>query len=101
MSQPTLVPTQEKLFERLADLPDEAERRELLSRNPSLRSPGAVTALTDLVRDKIRVDVLRALRMADLALTISQDINDTESLARCASSEGKRSIRPGRTRLRG
>lgn len=59
MSQPTPAPTQEELFERLADLPDEAARRVFLSRNLSLLSPEAVTALTDLVREKIRVDVPR------------------------------------------
>ena len=47
-----------------------------------MRQPEAVTALTEMVREKIRVNVERALSLADLALSISHEIADQGSLAR-------------------
>ena len=82
MSQPTPATNQEKLFEQLGELPDEASRREFILPNPSLLKPEVVTALTDHVREQIRVDVQRALRLADAALFIATTIDDKESLAR-------------------
>ena len=43
---------QEKLFEQLAELPDEASRREFLSRNPGLIKAEIVTELTDQAREQ-------------------------------------------------
>jgi CHAT domain-containing protein len=81
VTQPAAAKHQE-LFEQLADVPDEAGRRELVSRHPSLLKPDVVTELTDQVREQIRVDVQRALHLADAALFIAGAIDDRESLAR-------------------
>jgi CHAT domain-containing protein/tetratricopeptide (TPR) repeat protein len=73
---------QEQLFAQLAELPDDAARREFLSRNPNLLKPEVVTGLADQTREKIRVDVRQALSLADVALIIATDLDNKESLAR-------------------
>ena len=82
MTRSPSAESQQELFGQLADRPDEAGRREFLSRSPSLLKPEVVTDLTDQVREQIRIDVQRALRLADAALTIAGAIDDKESLAR-------------------
>ena len=72
----------EKLFEQLAGLPDKDGRHEFISQHPSLLDPGVVTRLTDHVREQIRVDVQRALDLAESALAIAGELDDNESLAR-------------------
>ena len=67
MTEPAPAENQEKLLQQFADLPDESGRHEFLSRNPTLLRPEIVTALADQAREKIRVDVQQALRLADAA----------------------------------
>ena len=64
MTEPAPAENQEKLLQQFADVPDESGRREFLSRNPVLLRPEIVTALADQAREKIRVDVQQALRLA-------------------------------------
>jgi len=82
MTEPAPAENQEKLLQQFADLPDESGRHEFLSRNPTLLRPEIVTALADQAREKIRVDVQQALRLADAALAIAGHIDNKESLAR-------------------
>ncbi len=41
-----------------------------------------MTELTEQVREQVRVDVQQALRMADAVLTIANQLNDNQGLAR-------------------
>ncbi len=82
MTEPPLVENQQKLLQEFADVPDESDRHEFLSRNSTLLRPEIVTALADQAREKIRVDVQQALRLADAALAIAGHIDNKESLAR-------------------
>ena len=81
MTAPTPA-NQDTLFAQLADLPDDATIRAFISRHPSLLNPEAVTQLTDQVREQIRVDVQRALRLAEAALAIAGELDDKASRAR-------------------
>ena len=82
MTKPPPKENQEELVEQLADLADEAVRHEFLLRNPALLKPEVVTELADQVRQKIRVDVQQALRLAEAALAIASDLDHKESRAR-------------------
>jgi len=69
-------------MEKLLALDDETRRAAFLSRNRSLLRTDLVTKLTDQVREKVRVDVQQALRLADAALDIAHKLDDKGSLAR-------------------
>src|SRR5580704_5715129 len=79
---PRRPPSEQALMEKLLALDDETRRAAFLSRNRSLLRTDLVTKLTDQVREKVRVDVLQALRLADAALDIAHKLDDKGSLAR-------------------
>lgn len=54
----------------------------VLSRNRAFLKPEIVTQLSDQVREQVRVDVTRALRIANVALHIADKLNDHQSRAR-------------------
>jgi CHAT domain-containing protein/predicted negative regulator of RcsB-dependent stress response len=72
----------EQLQQELVNLHDEARQTEFLLLHPALVRPEIVQELTDRTREQIRVDIQRALRMADAALVIANRLNQKESLAR-------------------
>ena len=71
-----------RLLKKLLDLEDDARRAKFLSLNRSLLRPEIVTELADQVREQVRVDVQRALRMANAALHIADKLADPESRGR-------------------
>ncbi len=75
-------PSHDDLLHRFADLHDEASIREFIASNQALLRPEVVTELTDRVREQVRVDVPKALRMADAALQLATHLNDQASRAR-------------------
>ncbi len=82
MTRPRRPQTEQALVEKLLALEDEARRAAFLSRHRSLLRPDLVTKLTEQVRDRVRVDVQQALRLADAALSIAHKLKDKGSLAR-------------------
>ena len=69
------------LLKKLADLDDEARLKSFVSRNRVLADPTIVAQLSEQVREQVRVDVPRALRMANAALHIADKLKDHESQA--------------------
>jgi CHAT domain-containing protein/tetratricopeptide (TPR) repeat protein/predicted negative regulator of RcsB-dependent stress response len=82
VTSPENSPASERLQQELVDLHDGARQTEFLLLHPALVRPEIVQELTDRTREQIRVDIQRALRMADAALVIANRLNQKESLAR-------------------
>jgi CHAT domain-containing protein len=68
-------------LEELAGLADDAGRRKFLARHRALLRPEVVSDLADNVREQVRVDVPRALRLAEAAIAIAQKLKNKESKA--------------------
>jgi len=82
MTAPRRPANRELLLNKLVDLDDEASQAKFVSRNKVLLRPELVAELADKVREQVRVDVRRALRMANAALHIAEKLNQNESRAR-------------------
>ncbi|MGA9981328.1 MAG: CHAT domain-containing protein [Candidatus Sulfotelmatobacter sp.] len=74
-------PNREQLLQELAGLPNDARRQKFFQRHRSLLKSEVVTELAEQVREQVRVDVPRALRLADAAVFISQKLKSKESKA--------------------
>ena len=72
----------DSLLNKLVDLQHEASLKRFVSRNRVLLRTEVVAELTDRVREQVRVDVRRALRMANAALHIANQLKDDGSRAR-------------------
>jgi CHAT domain-containing protein len=70
------------LLKELVELNDEASQAEFVWQNQILLQPDVVTHLTEQVREQVRVEVSRALRIANVALKIANQLGDHESRAR-------------------
>jgi CHAT domain-containing protein len=70
-----------KLIGKLSRLRDETSRRTYVSRHPRVIDPIVVEQLADAAREHIRVDIARALSLAESAVLIASHLNDGESLA--------------------
>jgi CHAT domain-containing protein/predicted negative regulator of RcsB-dependent stress response len=79
---PENPPASEQLQRELVDLNDDAQQKDFLLLHPSLVSPETVHELTDRTREQIRVDIQRAVRIADAALTIANRLKEKGPLAR-------------------
>ncbi len=71
----------EEICSELGRLPDEAGRRDFLDRRPQLVSLKVVKQLTEAVRGAVRVDVRKALDLAEAALVIARELKTSEALA--------------------
>lgn len=78
----------ENLCAELGQLPDEASRRSFLEATPELRDIQIVRQLAEAVRTAVRVDVRRALALAEAALVIAQSLNLDEALALALRAKG-------------
>ena len=78
----------EELLEQLCSLPDRKQCDETLERHPALFSARIVTFLTENVRQKVRSDTQKAIRIADLAISIARRIDDPDALARSFRARG-------------
>ncbi len=79
--KPPDQPSTKELFREFALLSNKEVRRKFLAGHESLSQPDAVRQTADWVREEIRVDIPRALLMADAALFIAESLGDQESLA--------------------
>ncbi len=71
----------ETLCFELARLPDQASQKDLLNRFPEYIDMQFVTQLAEAVRSAVRVDVQRALGLAEAALAIARELRTNEALA--------------------
>jgi CHAT domain-containing protein len=82
LTPPAPGPTPAQLLEELAAFDDEAGRADFLAQHPRLLGPEVVAELTELVREQVRVDLQQALRIADAALGIANQLGDNLALAK-------------------
>jgi hypothetical protein len=66
----------EQLLGELAGLTNEARRQKFLQQHRSLLQPEVVSELAEKVREQVRVDVPRALHLAEAAIAISQKLKN-------------------------
>ena len=71
----------ERIFDRLAALPDDPSRAEFLIRHPRLLAPSFVTRLDGVVSTLVRVDLNKAGGLANAAIAIAEKLGDKESTA--------------------
>ncbi len=71
----------EEICSELGRLPDEASRRRVLLSSPQLINKDTVKQLAEAVRMAVRVDVRKALALAEAALVIARELHTTEELA--------------------
>jgi CHAT domain-containing protein len=71
----------EQLLRELAGLTNDARRQKFLQQHRSLLQPEVVSELAEKVREQVRVDVPRALHLAEAAIAISQKLKNKESKA--------------------
>lgn len=70
------------LLNKLSELEGEASLKRFVARNRGLLKDDVVTELTERVREQVRVDVPKALRIANAALHIANRLQGEESRAR-------------------
>jgi len=78
----------ERLFAQLARLPDDRSRRKFLSQHPTLVRLEVVARLSEVVLQKVRVDVREALALAEAAELIARRLRKPEALARSLRAKG-------------
>jgi CHAT domain-containing protein len=78
----------ERLLEKLGALADRTSRRRFLSRHPRLLRPEVVARLSEIVPQKVRVDVKEALALAEAAELIARRLRSTEALAQGLRAKG-------------
>jgi tetratricopeptide (TPR) repeat protein len=71
----------QQLLRELAGLTSDARRQKFLQQHRSLLQPEVVSELAEKVREQVRVDVPRALHLADAAIAISRKLKNKESKA--------------------
>jgi CHAT domain-containing protein/predicted negative regulator of RcsB-dependent stress response len=71
----------EQLLQELATISNDARRQKFLQQHRSLLQSEVVAELAEKVREQVRVDVPRALRLADAAVAISRKLKSKESKA--------------------
>src|SRR5690349_3525605 len=73
--------TREAAIEELARTQDEAEREQVVKRNPSLLRAEIVTELLAKVVERVRVDLHQARALAEAALLIANKLGGKEEIA--------------------
>jgi CHAT domain-containing protein len=81
MSVPREAPGQDRLIGKLAELRTRAEREQFLRSRPEAHRRELVIALDLEVTRRVRVDLKKALALAESAVFIAQAISDPTSLA--------------------
>jgi len=78
----------ERLYAQLAKLADDRARRAFLARHPVLRRREVVSRLSELVPQRVRVDVQEALALAEAAELIARRLRSREALAQSLRAKG-------------
>ncbi len=85
---PAAARREERLLEKLGELPDAERRRAFLGRHPRLVRAEVVARLSEMVPRKVRVDVKEALALAEAAELIARRIRRREALAQALRAKG-------------
>ena len=80
-SKPRSKSDREQLLQELAGLTTDARRQKFFRQHRSLLNPEVVSELAAKVVEQVRVDVSRALHLADAAVAISEKLKSKESKA--------------------
>jgi len=80
--------SEERRFAELARLADKRSRRAFLSRHPGLLRPEVVARLSEIVPQRVRVDVQEALALAEAAELIARTLRSPEALAQSLRAKG-------------
>jgi CHAT domain-containing protein len=83
-----LAPEEEELLEQLSGLTDPQQCEEILERHPALISTRLINFLTEDVRQKVRSDTQRAIRIAEIAISIARRLDDPDAAARAFRARG-------------
>ena len=78
----------ERLYAQLAKLPDDRSRRTFLSKHPVLLRRETVARLSEIVPQRVRVDVKEALALAEAAQLIARRLRNPEALAQSLRAKG-------------
>ncbi|PYQ53225.1 MAG: hypothetical protein DMF78_09540 [Acidobacteria bacterium] len=78
----------ERLYAEMATLADERSRRRFLLRHPGLVRAETVARLSEMVPQRIRIDVKEALALAESAELIARKLRLAEPLARSLRAKG-------------
>jgi CHAT domain-containing protein/predicted negative regulator of RcsB-dependent stress response len=78
----------ERLLGEMAALTDAPSRRKFLSRHPGLVRADAVARLSEMVPQRVRVDVKEALALAEAAELIARRVRSPEALAQGLRAKG-------------
>ncbi|HEX7961022.1 MAG TPA: tetratricopeptide repeat protein, partial [Terriglobales bacterium] len=76
------------IVELLLRLNDPQQREEVLSNHPALISLEAVSVLTERVRQEVRSDTAKAVRIADITISIARQLGDPDALAHSFRARG-------------
>ena len=79
---------EERRYAELARLKDKRSRREFLSRHPGLLRREVVARLSEIVPQRVRVDVKEALALAEAAELIARRLRSPEALAQSLRAKG-------------
>ena len=85
---PGLAP---EVIAALARCPDEAALGEVLDRHPELLDPAVVIRLTDAARERLRVNAIESMHLADAALELAGRLDDAHSRARALRAKANAS----------
>src|SRR5207247_6356764 len=78
----------EKLFTKLSRLQDEKSRKNYIDAHPKILDQSVVARLADAVREHVRVDVTRAMALAESAIAIADRIGDREASGKEPRAKG-------------
>src|SRR5437867_1223816 len=78
----------EKLFTKLSRLQDEKSRKNYIDAHPKILDPSVVAQLADAVREHVRVDVTRAMALAESAIAIGERIGNDEASGKALRAKG-------------
>jgi CHAT domain-containing protein/tetratricopeptide (TPR) repeat protein len=98
VTQGTDSARQKRLLTKLLRLKDKTEQARFLANRRELLSPDVVAWLTDSVREQAKVDVSRAIRLAELGLMIARKLGDRDAVAQSFRAMGNALYLSGKNR---
>jgi CHAT domain-containing protein len=81
VTAPRRAKNREQLLKELSSLPDKTSQQKFLRTHQSLLRPEIVSEIAEKVKEQVRVDVQRALLLAEAALAIAHKLKNKDSLA--------------------
>jgi tetratricopeptide (TPR) repeat protein len=79
---------QKKLFIKISGLRDEKSRKNYMAAHPELLDASLAVQLADAVREHVRVNVTRAMALAEFAIVIAKRLRNHEALGKSLRAKG-------------